>query len=252
MAEIFGFDAYAPKEIADKVEAVGVAKTRLPLVSQFALGLLAGGFNGLGALFYPGHQRCRIKLRFQPLARRTDVFPRFDSGCRRRRRAFHRQQSFSNGLGKPAYYNGGTAAELDGHLSGQSRRRSRIGAAGLFLEPLADEWQCGRNSRSENRYRKRGDAVLGRISQRHSVQHFGLLGRLACARRAAASSTKSAPSSFRSQPSSPPALSTASPTCTSSHWEFYSKTKSRSAAPCCRIRVSFFIYQRGNVAAQSD
>jgi len=67
MAEIFGFDAYAPKEIADKVEAVGVAKTRLPLVSQFALGLLAGGFNGLGALFYPGHQRCRIKLRFQPL-----------------------------------------------------------------------------------------------------------------------------------------------------------------------------------------
>ena len=52
MAEIFGFDAYAPKEIAEKVEAVGVAKARLPFVSQFALGVLAGGFIGLGALYF--------------------------------------------------------------------------------------------------------------------------------------------------------------------------------------------------------
>ena len=35
-----------------KVEAVGVAKTRLPFVSQFALGVLAGGFIGLGALYF--------------------------------------------------------------------------------------------------------------------------------------------------------------------------------------------------------
>jgi formate/nitrite transporter len=52
MAEIFGFDAYAPKEIAEKVESVGVAKARLPLVSQIALGVLAGGFIGLGALYF--------------------------------------------------------------------------------------------------------------------------------------------------------------------------------------------------------
>jgi formate/nitrite transporter len=51
MTEIFGFDAYAPKEIAERVETIGVAKARLPLVSQIALGVLAGGFIGLGALY---------------------------------------------------------------------------------------------------------------------------------------------------------------------------------------------------------
>ncbi|HEX6768962.1 MAG TPA: formate/nitrite transporter family protein, partial [Candidatus Binatia bacterium] len=52
MAEIFGFDAYAPKEIAERVETIGVAKARLPLLSQIALGILAGGFIGLGALYF--------------------------------------------------------------------------------------------------------------------------------------------------------------------------------------------------------
>jgi formate/nitrite transporter len=52
MAEIFGFDAYSPKEIADRVETIGVAKAHLPLFSQIALGVLAGGFIGLGALYF--------------------------------------------------------------------------------------------------------------------------------------------------------------------------------------------------------
>jgi formate/nitrite transporter len=52
MTEIYGFDAYAPKEIAEKVATVGVAKARLPLASQLALGVLAGGFIGLGALYF--------------------------------------------------------------------------------------------------------------------------------------------------------------------------------------------------------
>lgn len=52
MNEIFGFDAYAPKEIAERVETIGVVKARLPLVSQIALGILAGGFIGLGALYF--------------------------------------------------------------------------------------------------------------------------------------------------------------------------------------------------------
>ena len=50
MNEVFGFDAYAPKEIAEKIETIGVAKARLPVLSQITLGLLAGGFIGLGAL----------------------------------------------------------------------------------------------------------------------------------------------------------------------------------------------------------
>jgi formate/nitrite transporter len=52
MAEIFGFDAYSPKEIAERVETVGVAKARLPFLSQMTLGVLAGGFIGLGALYF--------------------------------------------------------------------------------------------------------------------------------------------------------------------------------------------------------
>ncbi len=51
MAEVFGFDCYSPREIAERVETVGVAKANLPLVSMVALGVLAGGFIGLGALF---------------------------------------------------------------------------------------------------------------------------------------------------------------------------------------------------------
>ena len=51
MAEIFGFDAYSPNEIAERVQSVGVAKARLPLMAQVTLGVLAGGFIGLGALY---------------------------------------------------------------------------------------------------------------------------------------------------------------------------------------------------------
>jgi formate/nitrite transporter len=49
---MFGFDAYSPKEIAERVENVGVTKARLPFLPLFALGVLAGGFIGLGALSF--------------------------------------------------------------------------------------------------------------------------------------------------------------------------------------------------------
>ncbi|MFM8470639.1 MAG: formate/nitrite transporter family protein [Limisphaerales bacterium] len=52
MPEVFGFDCYSPKEIAERVENVGVTKANLPLLSMTALGVLAGGFIGLGALYF--------------------------------------------------------------------------------------------------------------------------------------------------------------------------------------------------------
>ncbi len=52
MSEIFGFDAFSPKEIAARIETTGVAKARLPLLSMLMLSLLAGAFIGLGALFF--------------------------------------------------------------------------------------------------------------------------------------------------------------------------------------------------------
>src|SRR6516164_10118641 len=47
-----GLDAYSPKEIAERVEAVCVAKANTPLLSLVMLGILAGAFIGLGSLFY--------------------------------------------------------------------------------------------------------------------------------------------------------------------------------------------------------
>jgi len=47
-----GFDAYAPKQIAERLGAVCVAKTATPIVSLMMLGILAGAFIGLGSLFY--------------------------------------------------------------------------------------------------------------------------------------------------------------------------------------------------------
>ena len=52
MSDIFGLDAFAPKEIAAKVETIGVAKARLPLLSMLMLGILAGAFIGLGSLYF--------------------------------------------------------------------------------------------------------------------------------------------------------------------------------------------------------
>jgi formate/nitrite transporter len=52
MADIFGFDCYSPKEIAEKVESIGVTKARLPFWSTVTLGVLAGGFIGLGGLYF--------------------------------------------------------------------------------------------------------------------------------------------------------------------------------------------------------
>ncbi|MBS3910020.1 MAG: formate/nitrite transporter family protein [Actinobacteria bacterium] len=52
MTEIFGFDAFSPKEIAARVETVGVAKARLPLLSVLMLSVMAGAFIGLGALYF--------------------------------------------------------------------------------------------------------------------------------------------------------------------------------------------------------
>lgn len=47
-----GIDAYRPAEMAERVEAAGVAKTRLPLLSLAMLGVLAGAFIAFGAMFY--------------------------------------------------------------------------------------------------------------------------------------------------------------------------------------------------------
>ncbi len=52
MPKVFDFDVYQPKEIANRVETIGVAKAQLSLLSMAVLGVLAGAFIGLGALYF--------------------------------------------------------------------------------------------------------------------------------------------------------------------------------------------------------
>lgn len=52
MSELFGSDAYAPREIAERIETVGVAKARMATLPLLMLGVLAGAFIGLGSLFF--------------------------------------------------------------------------------------------------------------------------------------------------------------------------------------------------------
>ena len=46
-----GFDAYAPRHMAERLSALCVAKAHLPVTSMVMLGMLAGAFIGLGAMF---------------------------------------------------------------------------------------------------------------------------------------------------------------------------------------------------------
>lgn len=46
------FDAYAPPQIASLVEAAGVRKVSMPLLSILALGVLAGAFIAFGGMFF--------------------------------------------------------------------------------------------------------------------------------------------------------------------------------------------------------
>ena len=46
-----GIDALLPQEIAEKAEAVGIQKTRRDATTLFVLGVLAGAFIALGAMF---------------------------------------------------------------------------------------------------------------------------------------------------------------------------------------------------------
>jgi hypothetical protein len=48
--EIYGSDAYAPNEVARRIETIGVAKAQMALLPLTMLGVLAGAFIGLGSL----------------------------------------------------------------------------------------------------------------------------------------------------------------------------------------------------------
>lgn len=52
MIDPTGLDAYAPAQIAERIETIGMAKARLPLVPLITLGVLAGVFIGFGGMMF--------------------------------------------------------------------------------------------------------------------------------------------------------------------------------------------------------
>lgn len=52
MTELYGSDAYAPSEVARRIETVGVAKARMATLPLLMLGTLAGAFIGLGSMLF--------------------------------------------------------------------------------------------------------------------------------------------------------------------------------------------------------
>lgn len=52
MSELHRTALLSPKEIAEKVEAIGITKSQMPVLQLFILGGLAGSYIGFGALFY--------------------------------------------------------------------------------------------------------------------------------------------------------------------------------------------------------
>ena len=59
-------DAYTPREIAHKIETLGVTKARSDTLSLLVLAVLAGAFIALGALFFTVcFRRARVNLDFQ-------------------------------------------------------------------------------------------------------------------------------------------------------------------------------------------
>lgn len=52
MSELYGSDAYAPREVALRIATVGVAKARMARLPLLMLGMLAGAFIGLGSMLF--------------------------------------------------------------------------------------------------------------------------------------------------------------------------------------------------------
>ena len=52
MSELYGSDAYAPSEVARRIQTVGVAKARMETLPLLMLGMLAGAFIGLGSMLF--------------------------------------------------------------------------------------------------------------------------------------------------------------------------------------------------------
>lgn len=52
MSELYGSDAYAPNEISQRIESVGVSKARRATLPLLMLAVLASAFIGLGAMLF--------------------------------------------------------------------------------------------------------------------------------------------------------------------------------------------------------
>ena len=198
--------------------------------ANIALGVLAGAFIAMGAIFATTVTAGGTSLPYgvARLLAGLDVLARPDPRRRRRRRAVHRQQPDRDGLGEPARVDCAPPPQLGARLHRQLRRRGRdrrrrlrgkqytFGKGAVGEQALAIA--AGKtNSASCRRSRS------ARSATRSSAWPSG--SATAPARRP----TRSSRSSRRSPRSSRRASSTASRTCTSSRWGCSSRATRRSS-----------------------
>lgn len=94
-----GFDSLPPPEMARRAEEVGTAKAALSVASTFALGVLAGAFIALGAIFATTVTAGGANLPYG--VSRLLAGPAFSVGLGGRGRGtVHRQQLGRHGLGR--------------------------------------------------------------------------------------------------------------------------------------------------------
>jgi formate/nitrite transporter FocA (FNT family) len=242
MSKLYGSDAYSPREIAERVENIGVAKARMPLLPLAMLGVLAGGFIGLGSLYFT-LVTSDTTLGF--------AASRLLGGL-----------AFSLGLvlvvvaGAELFTGNNLIAMAwaEGKVSSAEVLRNWIvvcvanfaGAAGLAVL-VYFSGHLGANGGAVATQAVKIAAAKAALPAAEAFFRAVLCNILVWPSPAAVSSTRRSPSSSRSRRSSPRGSSTASPTCTSSLSRCYSCRPLRpsSRAPtwsmrptCCAISPS--------------
>ena len=218
MSTEISFDAFPPPGMAAKAEGVGVKKAGLDFLTMFALAILAGAFIGVGAIFATTVLAGTSTLPYGVarllggLVFTTGLILVVVGGAE----LFTGNNLIVMAFASRKVTLGGLLRNWGDRLRRQLRRLDRHRLHHV-PEQAVHLWQRrGRPDRVEHRQRQ--DAAW--ISSRRS--HWASCATPWCAWRSGCASARAAPptrfwrSSRPSRPLSPPALSTASPTCTSS------------------------------------
>jgi hypothetical protein len=219
MSEIFGFDAFSPKEIAERVRTIGLAKARLPLLSMLMLGVLVGAFIGLGGLYF-------VLIKSSPsldfvagqliggLAFSLGLILVVVAGAE----LFTGNNLLAMAWADGEITSGGDTAELGHYLLRQFYRCNGVGTIGVSLRSYLYEWRWHRRGVYQDCSGEMQFTVLDRLLYVLCYAMSWCVWRYGWRWPGTVSLIRRWPSSFPSPRLWPPVSSTVSPICTSFRW----------------------------------